>query len=99
MPARAGWTDEELRVDLQDRLATLSALMFWSFIALLAFMHLMYWRYPDIKPDREDTRGQGPSPARLRKITTHGQSGGQAQDGDGQIGHHYTAAPLNGRQQ
>jgi len=43
-------TEEEARTYLQQRLELLSKLMFWSFAALIAFIKLMYWRYPTIEP-------------------------------------------------
>ncbi len=45
-------TEEEGRAYLQERLELLSKLMFWSFAALIAFIRLMYWRYPAIEPAR-----------------------------------------------
>jgi serine/threonine-protein kinase len=45
-------TDEEARAYLQARLVVLSRLMFWSFVALLVGMVLLYARYPDIEPKR-----------------------------------------------
>src|ERR1700690_3838339 len=56
---RSGWlamaSDEESRAYLQERLEVLSGLIFWSFIVLLSFPYLMYFRYPEIKPAGEDT--------------------------------------------
>jgi serine/threonine-protein kinase len=47
-------SDEETRAYLQERLAVLSGLMFWSFVVLLVFTFLMYFRYPKIEPPDED---------------------------------------------
>jgi serine/threonine-protein kinase len=44
--------DEEARASLQGRLVVLSALMFWSFVALLLFMVILYSAYPGIEPAR-----------------------------------------------
>ncbi|MDB4954281.1 MAG: serine/threonine kinase [Myxococcales bacterium] len=56
MVTRAWWhamaSDKESRAYLQARLVVLSRLMFWSFIALLAMMVLLYARYPLIEPKR-----------------------------------------------
>ena len=46
--------DEESRAYLQERLEVLSGLMFWSFVVLLGFTFLMYFRYPHIEPPNED---------------------------------------------
>src|SRR5262245_47671649 len=58
MISRAGWhglaRDEESRAYLQERLTTLSRLMFWSFIVLLGGMLSMYRQYPDIEPIHND---------------------------------------------
>jgi eukaryotic-like serine/threonine-protein kinase len=54
MAVHAGWSDEESRAYLQERLNTLSSVMFWSFVILIAFMYLLYWRYPDVKPAHQD---------------------------------------------
>ena len=43
-------TEQEGRAYLQQRLELLSKLMFWSFAALIAFIRLMYERYPEIEP-------------------------------------------------
>ena len=48
-------SDEDSRAYLQERLAVLSSLMFWSFVVLLSFTYLMYFAYPEIKPPHEDT--------------------------------------------
>jgi serine/threonine-protein kinase len=52
--ARAGWMavgqDEESRAYLQERLAVLSKLMFWSFFVLLGSMVALYAQYPDKEP-------------------------------------------------
>ena len=48
-------SDEESRAYLQARLEVLSALMFWSFVVILGFTSLMYFRYPEIEPPDEDT--------------------------------------------
>jgi serine/threonine-protein kinase len=52
--ARAGWMamqqDEESRAYLQSRLATLSKLMFWSFVVLLGSMVVLYAQNPIIEP-------------------------------------------------
>jgi hypothetical protein len=53
-----GWlgaSDEESRAYLQERLATLSKLMFWSFVVLIAAISLLYWRVPHIEPARQRT--------------------------------------------
>ncbi|HUS30206.1 MAG TPA: hypothetical protein VMZ53_16980, partial [Kofleriaceae bacterium] len=54
MITRVGWhgsaRDEESRAYLQARLTVLSKLAFWSFIALLGGMKVLYWRYPLIEP-------------------------------------------------
>jgi len=59
MRVRTGWlamaSDEESRSYLQERLALLSSLMFWSFVVLLSFTYLMYFEYPTIEPPHEDT--------------------------------------------
>jgi serine/threonine-protein kinase len=51
---RAAWSlaksEEEARAHLQSRLTFLFKLMFWSFVALVAFLWLLYHRYPDIEP-------------------------------------------------
>jgi serine/threonine-protein kinase len=46
---RAG-NDEDLRVDLQERLGIYSMVMFWSFVADLVMLSVMYYRWPDIEP-------------------------------------------------
>jgi serine/threonine-protein kinase len=46
----AGTGEEEARAHLQARLTTLYKVMFWANAALLAFLKLMYWRYPDVEP-------------------------------------------------
>ena len=51
-----GWLgarDEESRAYLQDRLGTLSNLMFWGFVVLVAAISLLYWQYPHITPERQ----------------------------------------------
>ena len=58
MIARAAWLStsggEESREYLQERLTLLSGLMFWTYAVLLSATHVMYWRYPHIKPRDED---------------------------------------------
>ena len=46
----AATTEEESRAYLQARLTSLFKLMFWSFVALLTFLGLMYAAYPGIAP-------------------------------------------------
>src|SRR2546421_12741323 len=48
----AGWqtSDEESRAHLQARLEVLSKLMFWSFVALLSSIALLYWIYDWLEP-------------------------------------------------
>src|SRR5262245_1981080 len=57
MIARAAWLatsgGEESREYLQERLALLSGIMFWTYVVLLGATHLMYWQYPTIEPDQE----------------------------------------------
>src|SRR5882724_2244710 len=43
-------SEEEARAYLQERLTVLFKLMFWSFVALVAFLWLLYHQYPDIEP-------------------------------------------------
>ena len=46
-------TEEEAREYLQTRLAVFSKLVFWSFVALLAFLFLLYYQYPSIQPQNQ----------------------------------------------
>src|SRR5688572_33205608 len=46
-------TEEEARDHLQTRLAVFSKLVFWSFVALLAFLFLLYTEYPTIQPEHQ----------------------------------------------
>jgi len=59
MLTRAGWLgmsmDEESRDYLQERLVVLSRLLFWSFVALLVGMVLLYRAYPHLTPVRNRT--------------------------------------------
>jgi serine/threonine-protein kinase len=41
-------SEEEARSYLQERLALLFKLMFWSIIAVLGFLVAMFWLYPDV---------------------------------------------------
>jgi eukaryotic-like serine/threonine-protein kinase len=43
-------TEAESRTYLQARLTVLFELMFWSFVALLTFLKLLYGAYPEIEP-------------------------------------------------
>jgi hypothetical protein len=43
-------SEEEARAYLQQRLTVLFKLMFWSFVALLTFLRLLYAMYPDYEP-------------------------------------------------
>jgi len=51
---RAAWSlaksEEEARVYLQQRLTVLFKLMFWSFVALVSFLWLLYHQYPAVEP-------------------------------------------------
>ncbi len=51
---RAPWgstaSEEETRAYLQARLTVLYKLMFWSYVALLTFLRLLYAAYPDYEP-------------------------------------------------
>src|SRR5437016_1388399 len=51
---RAAWSlarsEEEARTYLQARLTVLFKVMFWSFVALVAFLWLLYHTYPLIEP-------------------------------------------------
>jgi eukaryotic-like serine/threonine-protein kinase len=49
-----GQTEEEARAYIQSRLAVFSKMLFWSFVALLVFLFLMYWRYSDIEPRNQE---------------------------------------------
>jgi serine/threonine-protein kinase len=49
----AGTGEEEARAHLQARLTTLYKVMFWANAALLAFLWLMYRRYPKIEPHND----------------------------------------------
>ena len=51
----AASSDEEARAYLQSRLMVLSSSMFWSFTAFVFFMSLLYWRYPGLKPEHNET--------------------------------------------
>src|SRR5438309_11787368 len=46
--------DSESRAYLQERLVVLSRLLFWSFVALLAGMVMLYRTYPQIEPARNN---------------------------------------------
>jgi hypothetical protein len=46
-------TEEEARAYLQSRLAVFSKLVFWAFVALLGFLFLLYYQYPDIQPQNQ----------------------------------------------
>ncbi|MGE5182144.1 MAG: hypothetical protein ACM31C_08780, partial [Acidobacteriota bacterium] len=49
-PWAATSSEAESRAYLQGRLAVFSKVMFWAFLALLAFMALLYEAYPTIEP-------------------------------------------------
>ncbi len=53
MPWRRGSSEEESRAHLQARLTTLFKLMFWCYVALMAFIAGSYWRYPDVQPKHQ----------------------------------------------
>ncbi len=53
-PWAATSSEAESRAYLQGRLGVFSKVMFWAFLALLAFMALLYERYPDIEPHLQD---------------------------------------------
>ena len=53
MPWSASGSPAESRAHLEERLAVLFKLMFWSFVALLAFLALLYRVYPEIEPKRD----------------------------------------------
>ena len=46
-------TEEEARAYLQARLALFSKLVFWSFVALVAFLAVMYQVYPELQPQHQ----------------------------------------------
>jgi eukaryotic-like serine/threonine-protein kinase len=46
--------DAEARNDLQARLLTLSKILFWNFVVLLAFLAGLYTIYPEIRPKHHD---------------------------------------------
>jgi eukaryotic-like serine/threonine-protein kinase len=46
----ASRSDEEARAYLESRLAVLSKALFWSFLALVAFLFAMYKAYPTVEP-------------------------------------------------
>jgi eukaryotic-like serine/threonine-protein kinase len=50
---KATLNEEESRAYLQSRLVVLSSRMFWSFVAFLAFIELMYAMYPAIRPQAD----------------------------------------------
>jgi eukaryotic-like serine/threonine-protein kinase len=47
---RATMNDEESRAYLQSRLIALSSLMFWSFVAFLTYVTVLYQVYPGLEP-------------------------------------------------
>jgi eukaryotic-like serine/threonine-protein kinase len=47
-------TEEETRAWLQERLATFSKVLFWSFAALVGFLIVMYGAYPDKEPRNQN---------------------------------------------
>ena len=53
-PWAATTSEAESRAYLQGRLAVFSKVMFWAFLALIAFMVLLYWQYKTIKPALQD---------------------------------------------
>jgi serine/threonine-protein kinase len=54
LPWSSAATEAESRTYLQARLTVLFELMFWSFVALLAFLGVLYGAYPKIAPRHND---------------------------------------------
>src|SRR5690349_6765810 len=55
VPWSASGSVAESRAYLEARLSVLFKLMFWSFVALLAFLALLYRIYPEIEPVHDST--------------------------------------------
>jgi eukaryotic-like serine/threonine-protein kinase len=55
--ARAPWSrgasDAESRAFLQERLTLLFKLLFWCFVALMAFVWVAYQQYPEVRPQHQ----------------------------------------------
>jgi eukaryotic-like serine/threonine-protein kinase len=49
-PWGRGTSDAESRAFLQERLTLLFRLLFWCFVALMAFVWIAYLRYPEVRP-------------------------------------------------
>jgi eukaryotic-like serine/threonine-protein kinase len=54
VPWSRGASEEESRAYLQARLTLLFKLMFWCFVALMAFIWAAYRRYPELEPADND---------------------------------------------